>query len=111
MFSELARVFSSQGVLIQGTQYAPSPRRTNPPVSDSGVTQSNPPSSPQFEQVSAILELSKQAQESGAEVSTQAAMDARTSSVVPAGVDTTAQGRNGYGSNPSKLGTTINLYS
>ncbi len=111
MFSELARVFSSQGVLIQGTQYAPNPRRSNPPVSDSGVTQSNPPSSPQFEQVSARLELSKQAQESGVDVPTQAARDASPNSVVPTGVATTVQGRNGYSSNPTKLGATINLYS
>ncbi len=111
MFSELARVFSSQGVLIQGTQYAPGPRRPNPPIPDSSATQSSPTSSPKFEQVSATLELSKQAQESGVDVPTQAARNASSNSVVPTGVATTEQGRNGYSSNPTKLGATINLYS
>lgn len=63
MISELARVFSSQGVLIQGTTYAsrPSKLKSN---SENGAAL-NPVDSfaSHFDQASAKLELSKDAKE------------------------------------------------
>jgi hypothetical protein len=60
MISELARMFSSQGVLIQGTQYSTAPRR-KPPVQDPSDLK-NPAESfaAKFDQAAFKLELSKQ---------------------------------------------------
>ena len=63
MISELARVFSSQGVLIQGTTYASRPSKLKF-KSENGAAQNPADSfSAQFDQASAKLELSKAAKE------------------------------------------------
>ena len=75
MLSELARVFSSQGVLIQGTQYAPGPRRSNATIPDSDEIGEGQRFAVEFEQASAKLELSKAAKERIAETERLARQD------------------------------------
>lgn len=61
MISQLAQVFSSQGVLVQGTQYASAPpKKKNAAASD--ARDPNKSFAAKFEQASAKLELSKGAQ-------------------------------------------------
>ncbi len=62
MISQLAQMFSSQGVLVQGTQYAPAPPKKK---AASAIADSKHPGdsfAAKFDQASAKLQLSKGAQ-------------------------------------------------
>lgn len=138
MLSELARVFSSQGVLIQGTQYAPGRGRSNSTIADSEEIGEGQRFAVEFEQASAKLELSKAAKERIAETERLARQDkdvrsheqAHLASADPSGQDRAVAaaaaamalearkalaqekettGRKGYGNSPETLGTKINV--